>query len=341
MKLPSLLTKPGKTKTLGENEEGTPSPLPPSSSLSYTYPTAIVTMPPYATFMEEVVRHPIVSGIRLNTVMPVVDSLDDVLKRMYDIADGKDFWVDLKGRQLRTVEGGTPPFTKLRVSHNLRVQTPVRAYFSDGQETARILAVKGDTLIMEDGPRRPIGPGESVNIPDHSLRIDGYLTDTDKQYIESATRLGIHRFMLSYVEGQNDIDRFFAYDKDADLVAKIETKRGLGYVRDRMPSDAPFHLMAARGDLYVELDMPHEMPSACRLILAADPDAIVASRIFPSLAGQYTPSAADVGDVDGLIAMGYRRFMLGDEVCQHRDSVMSALNLFEAMATGKSPYKAS
>ena len=31
---------------------------------------AIVTMPPYAPYLEEVAQHPIVSGIRLNTVMP-------------------------------------------------------------------------------------------------------------------------------------------------------------------------------------------------------------------------------------------------------------------------------
>ena len=34
---------------------------------------AIVTTPPYAPFLDEVARHPLVCGFRLNTVMPVRD----------------------------------------------------------------------------------------------------------------------------------------------------------------------------------------------------------------------------------------------------------------------------
>ncbi len=43
---------------------------------------AIVTVPPYAAFVEEVARHPIVGGLRLNTVMPIKGPLEDVLERL-------------------------------------------------------------------------------------------------------------------------------------------------------------------------------------------------------------------------------------------------------------------
>jgi hypothetical protein len=35
---------------------------------------AIVTVPPYAPFLEEVAAHPLVAGLRLNTVMPLKGS---------------------------------------------------------------------------------------------------------------------------------------------------------------------------------------------------------------------------------------------------------------------------
>jgi pyruvate kinase len=90
--------------------------------------------------------------------------------------------------------------------------------------------------------------------------------------------------------------------------------------------------MAARGDLYVEVVEPHRIVSALRDVIRADPKAIVASRLFPSLARGRVPSATDIGDMAFLASLGYRTFMLGDEVCQRRDSVIAALNLFEAVA---------
>lgn len=60
---------------------------------------AIVTVPPYAAFIEEVARHPIVRGLRLNTVMPIKGPPGPVLERLSSF--GQPVWVDLKGRQLR------------------------------------------------------------------------------------------------------------------------------------------------------------------------------------------------------------------------------------------------
>ena len=67
-------------------------------------------------------------------------------------------------------------------------------------------------------------------------------------------------------------------------------------------------------------------------MIAADPQAVVASRIFDSLAFHPVPTSADIGDVAFLLSLGYRTFMLGDAICLRRDSVLEALNLLEAMA---------
>ena len=98
-------------------------------------------------------------------------------------------------------------------------------------------------------------------------------------------------------------------------------------------SELPEHgrLMAARGDLFAELEKPHKIIKAMEQIITKDPQAIAASRILGSFSQSYEPSCADISDVDSLIRMGYRTLMLGDDVCMRRDSVISALNLLEAM----------
>jgi pyruvate kinase len=292
---------------------------------------AIVTVPPYAPFLHEVAEHPLVSGIRLNTVMPVKESLDELLRRLQEAIGERKLWIDLKGRQLRVKTFGVPPFTEIELTHKIEVETPVRAYFSGGEEYATVLAVDGNRLIMQEGPSRVVGPGESVNIPDPSLRVLGYLTDTDKRYIDAGLKTGHHAYMLSFIEGRRDVERFAGYDSGAELVAKIESKKGMAYVANDW--DGGVRLMAARGDLYLELDLPHHLPAAVEQIVRKDSRAIAASRILPSLGHGSFPSAQDIGDVDCLFRMGYRTFMLGDELCLRRESLLSALNLLEAMAS--------
>ncbi len=298
--------------------------------------TAIVTMPPYAPYMRDALSHPVVSGIRLNTVMPVKssDSLEDVLKRLLHEAGtfGKELWIDLKCRQIRVVGYAVPPFTEIGISHRITVEPNVRAYFHDGQESTVLLSADGNRLIMQDGPKRVVGPGESINIPHQSLSIEGYLTDTDKRYVEAAIKAGVHNYMLSFVEKPDDVADLRALDSAANVVEKIESVKGMDYVKTLWKPEGKTRLMAARGDLYTELKMPHQVIAACELIVAKDPGAIVASRIFPSLAESLEPSCQDIGDVDNLLRMGYRAFMLGDDVCMARNSLVSALNLFAAVA---------
>lgn len=290
---------------------------------------AIVTVPPYAPFLKDVARHPLVCGLRLNTVMPLKESPVEVLQRLSAL--GQPLWVDLKGRQLRVVGAAIPPYTEVRVSHRLRVPTPVDAFFSDGDEHARIAAVDGDRLILEDGPRRLIGPGESVNIIHPALKIEGTLTELDRIYLAAMREVHLSRVMLSYVECPSDVEEVQTLLPGAEVVLKIESQRGLTYVREHGAGQR--QLMAARGDLYVEVLRPHRIVSALRDIFAADPHAVVASRIFDSLGRYPVPESADIGDVAFLLSLGYRTFMLGDQVCLRRDSVLEALNLLEAVAS--------
>jgi pyruvate kinase len=290
--------------------------------------SVLVTVPPYATFLDEVARHPLVSGFRLNTVMPLRSGPAEAIERLR--AFGQPLWIDLKGRQLRVVGAAVPPYTEVHLSHRIRVRTPVDAFFSDGRECVRVMAVDGDRLILEDGPRRLVGPGESVNIVHPTLEIEGTLTGTDRAYLAAMAELGLKQVMLSYVESPADVEEVQRLLPGAEIVCKIETQRGLAFAQKHGASLG--RLMAARGDLYVEVLRPHRIVGALRDIVAADPQAVVASRIFESLAHDPVPESADIGDVAFLLALGYRTFLLGDAVCLRRDSVLEALNLLRAVA---------
>ncbi|MBN1659663.1 MAG: hypothetical protein JXA93_14755 [Anaerolineae bacterium] len=289
---------------------------------------AIVTVPPYADFLDEVAAHPMVSGFRLNTVMPLRGGPAEAIERL--LTFGQPLWIDLKGRQLRVVGAAIPPYTEVHLSHRIEVPTPVDAFFHDGTEHARVMAVDGDRLILEDGPRRLIGPGESVNIVHPALRIEGTLTNTDRAYLAAMVDLGLKRVMLSYVESPGDVEEVRALLPGAEVMCKIETQRGVDLARRQGASLG--RLCAARGDLYVEVVRPHKIVGALRAIIRADPQAVVASRVFDSLAHYPVPESADIGDAAFLLALGYRTFLLGDVICLRRDTVLEALNLLEAVA---------
>jgi pyruvate kinase len=289
---------------------------------------AIITAPPYAPFLEELAGHPLVCGLRLNTVMPLREGPAEALQRLAQF--DQPLWVDLKGRQLRVIGAAIPPYTEVHLSHPIRVHTPVDAFFDDGRELVRVAAVDGDRLILEDGPRRLVGPGESVNIIHPSLQIEGTLTETDKAYLAAMQQLGLTRVMLSYVETPEDVQEVRQLLPGAQIMLKIENQRGLAFARRH--GAAHGRLVAARGDLYVEVLRPHRILAALRDIIAADPQAVVASRIFDSLAFHPVPVSADIADVGYLLGLGYRTFLLGDAICLQRDTLLEALNLLHAIA---------
>jgi pyruvate kinase len=288
----------------------------------------LITAPPYAEYLAEAAAHELVSGLRLNTVMPLRDGPAEAIARLTKF--GKPLWVDLKGRQLRVVGSAIPPFTEIQLSHPISVETPVDAFFADGTEHARVAAMDGDRLILESGPRRLIGPGESVNIVHPSLQIHGTLTETDTAYLSVMGEYGLNKVMLSYIESPEDATEVQALLPGAEMILKVETKKGLAFARRH--GAAHGRLCAARGDLFIEVLQPHKIIPALETVIQADPNAMVASRVLDSLAYHPVPSSADISDIALLLSMGYRTFMLGDAVCLSRESLLAALNLLGEMA---------
>jgi len=294
----------------------------------------ILTLPAYADHVAEAAAVDIVSGVRFNTVLPVREKFVDFLRAYAEKIAPKQLWIDLKCRQLRIVSSAYVPYSYLDISHKISVRTPVEATFCGGTFTATIRSIEnGDRLIIDDISPVPLGSGMSLSISDPSLKIEGYLTERDEAFVGAARKAGIHHYVLSYVEQESDIRDLLKLDPKAQILAKIESRKGLDFVERVYPKlKDRVRLMAARGDLYHELERPHEILRATRQIIRADASAVGASRLLSSMKKSRVPECPELGDLGWLLEIGYGTLMLGDELAFDRKALMGALAVLRAVA---------
>ena len=154
---------------------------------------------------------------------------------------------------------------------------------------------------------------------------------------------GYKRFYLSYVEKQRDVDEFRELiGKDSEVILKIESKKGLEYVEkdfttyNRSCGHDSFNvrLACARGDLYVEVDKPHHILAAQKLIIEKDSRAIVGSRMLLSLFNSNVPACSDLCELELLRDIGYKSFLLCDDLCKKGSALTRAVDAFQAFITG-------
>lgn len=301
-----------------------------------------VTIPPGAPFIKDIARVPEVAGFRFNTGLPLAGDLASHLEDYARLAGRDRLWVDLKSREIKLLAATTisPSSKVLEINHEIEATPPFALYYNEGRDLLQIERVSGgNKLHVYLPPRVPVDfaitfdAGASFNIPDARV-LDGPLTARDRAFIIAAREAGIHTYCLSYVEDRADIEAVRAIDQGATIIAKIESKRGLQLVqRDAgQPWLAGTRLMAARGDLYVELDRPHEILSALATIIKADPRAIGASRVLLSMQSpDAMPACADICDVGFMMGLGYTAFLLGDEMSDSEAAIKSAIGMLRAI----------
>ena len=120
-------------------------------------------------------------------------------------------------------------------------------------------------------------------------------------------------FMIKFVESFEDLAEILKFLPNAQIVSKIESLKGMEFISQyNVPN-----LMAARDDLYIESGQNFSMLKHLKTIIERDSGAICASKIFLSLErrGRETPDLADFSDLELMYNMGYRRFMLCDNIC--------------------------
>ncbi|MBI4142511.1 hypothetical protein HY480_01390 [Candidatus Uhrbacteria bacterium] len=345
-----------------------------------------VTLMPSFPHFARFARDARLAGIRLNSAMTEVVELDDELARIRAAGATTPLWFDVKGRQMRVVEvGGDQTHLVCVLNHAITVRTPIPVLFKGGEDSALLdhLEDGGRRLVFRGGPAFTVRAGESIHIRHPSLVIHGPLfTRAEREKIAKVRAAGFHQYFLSYVEEQRDIDELRELvGADAELMLKIESTRGLDFVARQFRKRDGVTLVAARGDLFVEVDKPHAVLPALRLIIAHDPEAIVGSRILLSVAQEPlpaelrgalqhivaqrppddavteilmgvlhrpVPSCADCSDLAWLTDIGYRRMLLCDELCLKGELLGTAVNIVDAFrkeygafATTSAPERAA
>lgn len=284
---------------------------------------------PSADHMAQATRiatHPLVGGVRYNAGIRCSlgqdrSGVEATLRRIQKLVSdaGRLLWVDLKGRQLRITKWADPSFGDIILNREIEVDLPATIFFR-GNEWSTLTAIDGNRIFVDPNPEHALGAGQAVNVIGSNLSILGdYLTETDKIWIEAANALGIHQFMLSFVEQKSDVQEVLAIDPLAQLVLKIESTHGLEFVRSAPEGAFKTHrLMAARDDGMINIgENKAEYLKAMQLLIEKDPKAIAASHILTSIERNGYLGLTDLSDIRLLQLMGYKDFMLSDGVSHH------------------------
>jgi len=245
------------------------------------------------------------------------------------------------------------------------VRTPNRVLLKAGADGGRLKRVEdgGYRLVFDGGPAYKVEAGESLHIRDASLKVGGdQFISAELEKIEKVRKAGFTRYFLSYVQSQRDVDEFLELvGRDSEVLLKIEDVKGLQYVQREFRKKDNLKLVAARGDLYIEVEWPHHILKAMKMIIEKDPEACVGSRILlsvvhepmleafnlvlrrgltsgkidPQMLLRMTqkpgiPNCADWHELAWLYDIGYRTMMLCDELCLKESFLTWAVNAFES-----------
>lgn len=275
------------------------------------------TLPPLhrERLLQIVAEHPLVDSVRFNTGTRVHLNPEEALENYLRICRGKEFWLDLKGRQLRITQWAVPGYGDIVLNHEIEVNLPAAIYFR-GDEKSLVRKVNGNKIYIDPPPPKAVGAGQAINIVDPSLKIKGYFTPEDYEYLRAAKRLGIKNIMLSFVEEESEFFELSSFIPDANIIAKIESIKGLFFLQNIYPNlRVKPNLMAARDDLYINIgEDKTEIFNALELILRKDPNAVLASRILTSLEKSTEVSLSDLSDYKLMKSYGYKSLLLSDGI---------------------------
>lgn len=327
----------------------------------------MVTLWPSFPHFEKFANDKRLTGIRLNSAMMSCPELDVELERVRNLKPRLPLFYDIKARQLR-VESvhANPYYLDITLNHPVSVDTPTPVLFKAGEDAALLerLEEGGKRLIFQGGPRYKVKAGESLHIRDKSLIVKGEVfLPNELEKIEKVRNFGFRNYFLSYVEDQKEVDQFLELvGHDSLVYLKIESKKGLEYVAKKFVKKPNLVLVAARGDLFVEIDRPHEIMASLKLIIEKDPEAQVGSRMLLSIINKPVPyeilnalkliiekglgdqsgwqlllsiihkpvpSTADLLELAWLYDIGYRKAMLCDEICLKDEWLSVAVDVFD------------
>lgn len=280
--------------------------------------------------VESVFQSPYISEVRFNTGVQTQYTMKETLEmlRQLSIKHGKKLWIDIKGRQLRVAKWADPLYSCIELNHDVEVLYPAQIYFRNGDKVNITHIKDGNKIFVDPLPREALGAGQSVNIIAKEMKIDGYLTQKDIEYLIACKEMSMPYIMASFVESFEDLQQILSLLPGAQIVSKIESLKGIDFISNyQIPN-----LMAARDDLYLQSGQNYHMLNYLKTIIERDSNAICASKIFLSLERRETVDFADFADLELMYNMGYKKFMLCDNVCNY--SFAKAIQAWEEFING-------
>lgn len=262
--------------------------------------------------LEELLSINEISAFRFNSGINQLMTVEEIIQILLKIKEEtkKKIWIDLKGRQLRITSWADPKYEVIELNHNISIEYPARVIYRDNT-SSEIIRCRGNKIILKDAPYHALGKGQSINIHAKSLEIKGYLTEQDKELIELSKRYELNDYMASFIEELDDLIEIINLNKNANIIVKIESLKGLKFILD---NTLRLNIMSARDDLYANLNSSYQTIKYLKELIKQDKNAICASKIFTSLNNSPYPDLKDYEDLELMYQMGYRNFMLQDDV---------------------------
>lgn len=280
--------------------------------------TLIATLPSLndEARVRNIFESPSVAEVRFNTGVQTPTTAKENIEFLSELSKryGKKVWIDIKGRQLRVAKWADPQYSCIELNHKVDISYPAVIHFRNGDTVNITHVVDGDKIFVSPLPREALGAGQSVNIIADKVEVNGYLTLKDIEYLKACNEFKMKNIMASFVEKFNDVGHILFWVPDAEIISKIESLRGLELIDFVKPST----LMAARDDLFLQTGQNGSMFNHLKKIIEADSEAICASKIFSSLEKRYSVDFADYADLELMYSIGYRKFMLCDNICNYR-----------------------
>lgn len=190
-------------------------------------------------------------------------------------------------------------------------------FLNDGFLELKVLEVRGRDVRCRVRVGGELRSRKGVNLPGIDLGIPAF-TDHDRACLEFAVAHGVDAVSQSFVETAEDIravkEAAHALGADPFVIAKIERSRALENLDGIL--EAADGLMAARGDLGVEIPVARIAPVQKDLIRAANRAAkpiITATHMLESMTTNRRPTRAEATDVANAILDGTDAVMLSGE----------------------------
>ena len=241
--------------------------------------------------------------------------LGDIVDNRFEVDEGDELVLDYAIQQH---DGSANLPVQYNLAEKVKVGEPV--YIFDGKVRTEVIEVPSNTAIK----LRVLNKGtlmsrKGLNLPDTDFGGD-VITEKDMRDLEFGATQDIDYVAMSFVQTAEDIENvrqlLVSHNSEAQVIAKIETKKAVSDEELEKIVLAADGVMIARGDMAYEV-APEVVPIIQRKAVALcrkhGKISIVATQTMGSMVDNPQPSRAEVSDVANAVIQGADVVMLSDE----------------------------